>query len=72
MMMVVLSAPVSILDPNPTSYFLLTTFPLHTISGCGKREAHINCFMMTCKMAASITETTLRTTDDPVLADSRQ
>ena len=23
--------------------FLISTCPLHTISGCGKSEAHINC-----------------------------
>ena len=45
--------------------------PLHTNSGCGKREAHINWSIMTCKMAAPVTGTTLRTTG-PVPADSRQ
>ena len=28
--------------------------PLHTNSGCGKREAHINWSMVTCKMAAIV------------------
>ena len=32
-------------------------------SGCGKREAHINWSMATCKMAAPVTGTTLRTSD---------
>ena len=40
-------------------------------SGCGKREAHINWSMATCKMAAPVTGTTLRT-NGPVPEDSRQ
>ena len=36
--------------------------PLHTNSGCRKREAHINWSTVTCKMAAPVTGTTLRTT----------
>ena len=46
-------------------------YPFHTISGCGKREVHINWSMVTCKKAAPATGTTLRTTD-PVPADFRQ
>ena len=49
----------------------LSTCPPHTDSGCGEREAHIDCSMVSCKMAASVTGTTLRTTG-PVPADSRQ
>ena len=49
----------------------LSTCPLHTNSGCGKREAHINRSMVACKMAALVTGTTWRTTG-PVPADSRQ
>ena len=50
---------------------VLSTCPLHTNSGCGQREAHINWSMMTCKKAAPVTGTTLRTTG-PVPTDSRQ
>ena len=50
---------------------LSKTCPIHTNSGCGKGEAHINWSMVTCKMAAPVTGTTLRTTG-PVPADSRQ
>ena len=50
---------------------LLSTCLLHTNSGCGKREAHINWSMVTCKMAAPVTGTTLKTTG-PMPADSRQ
>ena len=42
-----------------------------TYSECGKREAHIDWSVVTCKKAAPVTGTTLRTTD-PVPADSRQ
>ena len=49
----------------------LSTYPVHTKSGCGKSEAHINWSMVTCKMAAPVTGTTLRTTG-PVPADSWQ
>ena len=37
----------------------------------GKREAHINWSMVTCKVVAPVTGTTLRPTD-PMPADSRQ
>ena len=37
----------------------------------GKRETHINWSMVTCKVVAPVTGTTLRPTD-PVPADSRQ
>ena len=50
---------------------ILPTCPLHTNSGCGKREAHINWPMRTCKMVVPVNGTTLRTTG-PVPADSRQ
>ena len=50
---------------------ILSTCALHTNSGCGKREAHINWSMVTCKMAAPVTGTALRTTG-PVPEDSRQ
>ena len=58
---------------NLTGRFIhtLSTCPLYTNSGYGKREAHINWSMMTCKMAAPVTGTTLRTTG-PMPADSRQ
>ena len=49
---------------------LLSTCPLHTNSGCGEREAHINWSMVTCQ-GSTRTGTTLRTTG-PVPADSRQ
>ena len=49
----------------------LSICPLHTNSGCGKRGAHINWSMVTCKMAALVIGTTLRATD-PVSVDSRQ
>ena len=49
---------------------VLSICPLHTNSGCGKRETHINWFMGDAK-AASVTRTTLRVTG-PVPADSRQ
>ena len=52
-------------------FSLLSICQLHTTSGCGKREAHINWSMVTCKMAAPVTGTTLRTTG-PVPAESRQ
>ena len=51
------------------------TYVIHhtnIISGCGKREAHINWSMVTSKIAAPVTGTTtcLRTTG-PLSADSR-
>ena len=55
-------------DFSYTIILLLSTCPLHTNSGCGKREAHINWTMVTCKIAAPFTGTTLRTTG-PVPAD---
>ena len=49
-----------------------STRPLHTNSGCGKREAHMNWFMVrTAKTAAPVAGTTLRTIG-LVPADSRQ
>ena len=54
-----------------TRCLLLSTCPLHTKSGCGKSEAHIKWSKVTCKMAAPVTGTTLRTTG-PVPADPRQ
>ena len=56
---------------DATHFCLLSTCLLQTNSGCGKRETHINWSMVTCKMAAPVTGTTLRTTG-PVPADSRQ
>ena len=50
---------------------LISTCPLRTNSDCGKREAHINWSMVTCKLEAPVTGTTLTTTG-PVPADSRQ
>ena len=50
---------------------ILSTCPLHTDSGYGKREAHINWSMVNRKMTVPVTGTTLRTTD-PVPADSLQ
>ena len=52
---------------------ILSTCPLNTNinSGRGNREAHIIWSMVTCKMAAHVTGTTLRTTG-PVRADSGQ
>ena len=61
----------AICDERTVIYAIVSTCPLHTISGCGKREARINWSMVTCKMAAPLTGTTLRTTG-PVPADSRQ
>ena len=61
-------------DPQKNSIYsqdYSSKSPLHTNSGCGKRQAHINWSMVTCKMAAPVTGTTLRTTG-PVPADSRQ
>ena len=50
---------------------ILSTYQLHTFSSwCGKREAHIDWSIVTCK-AAPVTRTTSRTTG-PVSADSRQ
>ena len=50
---------------------ILSTCPLHTSRGYGKRETHINWLLLTCKMAAPVTGTTLRTTG-LVPADSRK
>ena len=50
---------------------ILSTCPLHTNSGCGKREANTDWSMVTCKMAAPVTGTTLRTPGS-VPMDSRQ
>ena len=44
--------------------------PFMPMVGVGKESAYINWSMVTCKMAAPVTGTTLRTTG-PVLADSR-
>ena len=57
----------------PLYYSPLILRRLHFIPqvGVGK-ERHINWSMVTCKMATPVTGTTLRTTDDPVPADSRQ
>ena len=41
------------------------------IVGVGKEKAYINWSMVTCKIAAPVTATTLRTTG-PVPVDSRQ
>ena len=49
----------------------ITTLLYQYYSRCGKREAHINWSMVTCKMAAPVTGTALRTTG-PVPVDSRQ
>ena len=50
-------------------YLVLSACPLHTNSGCGKREAHISWSMVRPAKAAPVTGTTLRTTG-PVPADS--
>ena len=51
---------------------ILSTSPLHTNCGCGKREADINWSMVASKMATPIvTGSTLRTTG-LVPTDSRQ
>ena len=44
---------------------------VHTISGCGKREAHDNCSIVKTEKATPVTETALKTTG-PALAASRQ
>ena len=56
---------------DPQQHLILSSRPLHTNSGCGKREAHINWFMVIPETAAPVTGTTLRT-PGPVPADSRQ
>ena len=56
------------INMNDDGHFIPTII---IYSGCEKREAHINWSVVTCKMAAPVTGTTLRTTG-PVLADSRQ
>ena len=43
-------------------YILYRTCPLHTNSGCGKRDAHNNWSMMKSENAAPVTGTTVRTT----------
>ena len=58
-------------SPVPRYMPILSACPLQTNSGRGKREAHISWSMVTCKMAAPVTRTTLSTTD-PVPAESRQ
>ena len=48
-------------SPNPTTITyscLLSTCPLHTISGCGKREAHFIWSMVTWRKAALVTGST--------------
>ena len=54
---------------------ILSTCPLliliHTNSGCGKREAHINRFVVRPAKAAPVTGTSLRFTG-PLPADYRQ
>ena len=51
---------------------ILLIYPLHTNSGCGKREAHMNWSMVRpAKAAAPVAGTTLRTVG-LVPADSRQ
>ena len=50
---------------------ILSTCPLHTNRGCGKKEAHTNWSMVIPEKKAPVTAITLRTTD-PVPADSRQ
>ena len=57
-------------NPYWRRYFQHAYKPLDTISGCGKREAHIN-WSMVMQKAAPVAGTTLRTTG-PVPADSRQ
>ena len=54
-------------------YFLYHTLtcPLHTNSGCGKSEAHINWSMVIPEKIAPVTGNTLRSTG-PIPADSRQ
>ena len=42
--------------------YLPSTCPLHSNSRCEKREAHINWSMVTCKMVAPVSGTTLRNT----------
>ena len=37
---------------------ILSTCPVHTNNGCGKREAQINWSMVVCKEAAPVTGTT--------------
>ena len=58
-------------DWRPMPGSIRSLLELHNNIGCGKREVHIDWSMMTCKMAAPVTGTTLRTTG-PVPADSRQ
>ena len=58
--------PVDVLSIN--SIYVIT---MKTTAIINKREAHINWSMVTCKMAAPVTRTTLRTTG-PVPVDSRQ
>ena len=63
-----------LLDSAPDiclQYFLYRTCQLHTISECGKREAHINWSMVKAEKKAPVTGTTLRTTG-PAPVDSRQ
>ena len=50
---------------------ILSVSHMSTNSGCGKREEHIDWFMVVPEKAAPVIGTTLRTTG-PVLADSRQ
>ena len=46
-------------QPPPILFFLYYTCPLHTNSGCGKREAHNNRSMVKPEKAATIAPTTL-------------
>ena len=61
----------SIRDTYTPMIFPNHTCPLHTTSGCEKREEHKNCSLVLPEKASPVTGTTLRTTG-PVPADSRQ
>ena len=62
---------VNTIDAQSLRYFLYQTCPLHSKSGCGKREAHIDWSMVIPVRAASVSGTTSNTTG-PVPGDSRQ
>ena len=48
-LMLAYSNIVAVLHLHCLLFFMTTTCTLHTSSGCGKKEAHIYCSMVTCQ-----------------------